>query len=123
MFSICGILVLGYGKPPGVLVCGSFIIPRVRHRLFFIVLVHLTIICRYQYNAPLLTYFASFLNSRSSVGILLMYIGTLCHYEKLVLPRGALYSFVERGEHKWVVIVITINICNRPLVAQIQYNA
>jgi len=27
-----------------VLVCGSFIIPRVRHRLFFIVLVHLTII-------------------------------------------------------------------------------
>ena len=26
------------------LVCGSFIIPRVRHRLFFIVLVHLTII-------------------------------------------------------------------------------
>ena len=26
------------------MVCGSFIIPRVRHRLFFIVLVHLTII-------------------------------------------------------------------------------
>lgn len=38
-------------------------------------------------------------------------------------PRGSLYSLVERGEHKWVVIVITINICNRPLVAEIQYNA
>ena len=37
----------GHGEPPGVVVCGSFIIPRVRHRLFFIVLVHLTIIQLY----------------------------------------------------------------------------
>jgi len=44
IFFIFGILVLGHGEPPGVMVCGCFIIPRVRHRLFFIVLVHLTII-------------------------------------------------------------------------------
>ena len=38
---------LTHGEPPGVLVCGSFIIPRVRQRLFFIVLVHLTIVHSY----------------------------------------------------------------------------